>query len=333
MPELRKDPIIGRWVIVNMEGPSAPSDFHFEQHVWKGHDGCPFCYGNEHMTPPEIEAIRQDSSSPNTPGWKTRVVPNKFPALRIEGDLDKKGVRLYDMSNGIGAHEVIIDSPHHYKGLADLEDEEIEYVLKSYRSRSKDLINDPRFKYLLIFKNVGVSAGASLEHGHSPLIALPMIPKNVQEEIRGSERYIGYHERCMFCDIISQEMSNKERVVFENERFIAITPLSSRFAFEVWVLPKEHQGYFMNITDQDIGFLSKLLKKTMTRMRQVLFDPPYNYIIHTCPINTEQPSGFHWHFEIMPILTRTAGFEWGSGFYVVQTPPEIAAKYLRGEIK
>lgn len=335
MPELRRDPITGRWVIVNVEAPLAPSDFHFEEHSWKGKDSCPFCYGHENLTPPEIEAMRLDGSAPNTPGWRTRVVPNKYPALRIEGNLDKRGLRIYDMSNGVGAHEVIIDSPYHYKSLADLKQDEVECVIRIYQSRSLDLTNDRRFKYIMLFKNVGLTAGASLEHGHSQLIALPMIPKNVQEEINGSERYIGYHERCIFCDIISQELGNsKERVIFENEKFITFAPLSSRFAFEVWILPKAHESSFMNTPDDNVSFLASILKKTIGRLREVLHDPPYNYIIHTSPINTrEDPLGYHWHIEIMPKLTRTAGFEWGSGFYVVQTSPEVAAKYLRGEMK
>ncbi|RKY44270.1 MAG: galactose-1-phosphate uridylyltransferase [Candidatus Omnitrophota bacterium] len=333
MPELRRDPITGRWVIVNIESPLYPSDFHIEPHKWKGEEGCPFCYGNENLTPPEIEAIRLDGGKPNTPGWKVRVVPNKYPALRIEGDLNKRGLRLYDMSNGIGAHEVIIDSPYHYKGLDELEDEEVQFLIKAYRSRSQDLVKDRRFKYILIFKNVGLSAGASLEHGHSQLIALPMVPKNVSEEIRGSTRYISYHERCIFCDIISQELTNdRERIITENEKFIALSPLSARFSFETWILPKEHRTQFMDIKDEEIPYLAKILKEVIFKIRRVLFSPPYNYIIHTSPVNSEEPLGYHWHIEIMPKLSRTAGFEWGSGFYVVGTPPEVAAKFLRGEM-
>ncbi len=334
MSELRRDPITERWVIVNVDAPLSPADFHFQQHIWKGEKGCPFCYGNENLTPPEIEAVRPDKSEPNTPGWKVRVVANKYPALKIEGNLEKQGVRLYDMSNGIGAHEVIIDSPEHYKGIPDFDDNQVESIIKIYKSRTLDLTKDKRFKYILIFKNLGKAAGASLEHGHSQLIALPMIPKNVREEIRGAERYMSYHERCIFCDIIRQELGNhKERIIFENDKFITLLPLSSRFPFETWILPKEHKSSFMEIEEEDIPFLAKILKETLGRMREVLFNPPYNYVIHTSPINTEQPLGFHWHIEIMPKLSRTAGFEWGSGFYMVQTPPEIAAKYLRGELK
>jgi len=331
MPELRKDPIVGRWVVVNVEHPTLPKDFHLKPFTWKGEEKCPFCRGHEKLTPPEIEAISEVNRAANTEGWKTRVVPNKFPALRIEGNLDKEGMGLYDMSNGIGAHEVIIDSPYHFKGLSELEDKEVEYVLCSYRSRSLDLRKDKRFKYILIFKNVGAQAGASLEHGHSQLIALPMVPKNVKEEVKGSRHYYEFRGRCIFCDMMEYEAEVEKRVVCETDDFFAFCPLSSRFSFEVWIIPKKHLIDFGVITDKEISSLAKVLKDVIGRLRNVLGEHPYNYIIHTSPINTDVHSGYHWHIEIMPKLHRMAGFEWGSGFYIVFTPPEIAAKYLRGE--
>jgi len=330
MPELRKDPIVERWVIVNTEKPYTSSDFQGEAPVWKGEENCPFCNGHEQLTPPEIEAVRDAPAARNTPGWKVRVVPNKFPALRIEGELDKRGVGMFDRLNGIGAHEVIVDNPQHYKGLGELSVPEIGCMVGAYRSRSLDLRKDRRFKYLLLFKNVGASAGASLEHGHSQLIALPMIPKNVHEELMGTRRYHGYHERCIFCDIISQEKENGgERIVFENGDFLTICPLSSRFSFEVWILPKRHNHDFGYINDAEIASLSSALSEVIRRLNKIFNVPAYNYIIHTAPVNTEAFEEYHWHIEIMPKLTRVAGFEWGSGFYLVQTPPEMAAKYLR----
>lgn len=330
MPELRKDPIVGRWVVVNVEKPTLPGDFHLPHFEWKGENNCPFCYGNEHMTPPEIEAIAETPREPNTEGWKVRVVPNKFPALRIEGELDKRGLGLYDMSNGIGAHEVIIENPSHFKGLDTFEITEVEYVLRAYRSRSLDLRKDRRFKYILIFKNVGAQAGASLEHGHSQLIALPMVPKNVKEEVKGSKHYYEFRERCIFCDMISYESETKERVICENESFLAFCPVSSRFSFEVWVTPKQHFDDFGMIDDSNLNKLAQILQEVIIRLRNVLGEHPYNYIIHTSPVNTDLHFSYHWHIEIMPKLTRVAGFEWGSGFYIVFTPPEIAAEYLRG---
>ena len=331
MSELRKDPIIGRWVVINTEDPVLPGDFHLRPFNWKGDKDCPFCYGHEQSTPPEIEAISDKIRSPNTSGWKVRVVPNKFPALRIEGNLDKQGVGLYDMSNGVGAHEVIIDSPYHFKGLSELEDKEIVNILNAYRLRSLDLRKDRRFKYILIFKNVGIEAGASLEHGHSQLIALPMVPKNVKEEVKGAYSYYKLRDRCIFCDMIGYELEAKSRVVYKTDRFFAFCPLSSRFSFEVWIIPRKHLIDFGMITNEDIADLAKVLKQVLGRLKSVLGEHPYNYIIHTSPINTDINPGYHWHIEIMPKLIRVAGFEWGSGFYIVSTPPEIAAKYLKGE--
>lgn len=330
MPELRKDPIVERWVIVNTENPYTPSDFHIEEHVWKGEENCPFCGGHEGLTPAEIEVVRDQSGAPNSTGWKVRVVPNKFPALRIEGDLDKHGVGVFDRLNGIGAHEVIIDSPYHFKGIADLTADELTLVMRAYRSRSIDLRKDKRFKYILIFKNVGAPAGASLEHGHSQLIALPMIPKNVHEELLGTRNYHSYHDRCIFCDIIAQELENGgDRIVVDNKEFLSICPLSSRFPFEVWIIPKKHSPDFATISDDQISYLAPTLKEVIQRLNKVFKGPSFNYIIHTAPVNTEAFEEYHWHIEIMPKLTRVAGFEWGSGFYLVPTPPEMAARYLK----
>ena len=329
MSELRKDPIVGRWVVVNVENPALPGDFHLIPFEWRGEEKCPFCYGHEHMTPPEIEVIARTSREPNTKGWDVRVVSNKFPALRIEGKLDKQGIGLYDFSNGIGAHEVIIESPHHYKGLHELELVQVENVLKCYRSRSLDLRRDKRFKYILIFKNVGVQAGASLEHGHSQLIALPMVPKNVKDEVRGARSYYEFRERCIFCDMIAYETEITERVICENKSFLAFCPLSSRFSFEVWIIPKEHVSDFAAIDDPKLNELAQILKEVIRKLRAVLGEHPYNYIIHTSPVNTDTHFSYHWHIEIMPKLSRIAGFEWGSGFYVVETPPELAAQHLK----
>ena len=182
MAELRRDPIVGRWVIVEVDNPSEAQDFHYEEYTQKG-GLCPFCYGNEGMTPLEIEALRQENTWPNSPGWQVRVVPNKFPALQIEGDLDRRGVGLYDMSSGVGAHEVLIETPYHAKDINDLLPQEIENYIKMCCRRGLDLSKDKRFKYLMFFRNYGPAAGASLEHPHTQIIALPIVPKNALEEI------------------------------------------------------------------------------------------------------------------------------------------------------
>ncbi len=329
MTELRRDPVVGRWVIVDNADPKTPPDFHVEPHHYEDATYCPFCYGNEHMTPPEIQAFRHEKTLANAPGWQVRVVPNKFPALQIEGELDKRGMGLFDLSNGIGAHEVIIESPYHNKDIPDLELWEVEKILEMYALRSKDLEKDKRFKYVMIFKNFGNVAGATIDHNHSQLIALPMVPKNVLEELTGATEYYDFRERCIFCDMIRQELDEKERIIAQNTNFIAFCPFVSRFPFEMWIMPKQHKLSYCETTREEVIELAQILREVLRRMKIALNDPPYNFIIHTSPINTEEKPGYHWHMEIMPRLSRIAGFEWGTGFYAVPTSPEAAIQCLK----
>ncbi len=326
MNELRRDPITGRWIIVFLDKVPKVSDFKVEVHT-KNKDNCPFCWGNEVLTPPEIIAHRK-FGPPNSPDWTVRVVPNKFPALKIEGELNKEGIGVFDMMNGIGAHEVIVDTPDHFRDMADLTGAETEEVVWTYLARSIDLRRDRRFKYILIFKNYGKSAGASLEHPHSQLIALPIVPKRVQEEIDGAAKYYEYKERCVFCDILRQERDEKERIIYEDEKFLAFCPYVSRFSYEVWILPKRHQSDFTGMDRDYVPCLSRALRDSLARLKTLFSDPPYNFIIHTSPVNGHEREDYHWHIEIMPKLSKIAGFEWGSGFYINPVPPAIAAKNL-----
>ena len=197
MPELRKDPIIGRWVIISTERAMRPDSFERDAEQYR-RGFCPFCYGNEDRTPPEVLAYRENDGNPDTEGWKLRVVPNKFPALQIEGELERRGDGMFDMMSGVGAHEVIIETPEHDLSLADMPQDRVEDVIWSYRDRFADLKKDKRFQYIRIFKNHGRAAGATLEHSHSQLIALPIVPKRVVEEIEGAKRYFAYKERCVY---------------------------------------------------------------------------------------------------------------------------------------
>ncbi|HEV2245576.1 MAG TPA: galactose-1-phosphate uridylyltransferase [Terriglobia bacterium] len=329
MPELRKDPITGRWVIIATERAKRPSDFVRDKVEIRGSGFCPFCYGNESKTPPEIVAYRGDGSTRNSPGWSLRVVPNKFPALGIEGSLNRQGEGLYDKMSGIGAHEVVIETPDHQKTLAMLSPRQIEDVLWAYRDRIIDLKKDRRFKYIMIFKNHGESAGASLEHTHSQLIALPVVPKRVREEIDGAREYFNFRERCIFCDIIRQETESGIRVIADTPAFIAVAPFAPRFPFEIWIMPRVHQSTFEDSQKQEFEQLAVILKDMLTRLDKVLDYPAYNYIIHTSPIPESPNEHYHWHLEIMPKLTKIAGFEWGTGFHINPTPPEESAKFLR----
>jgi len=329
MPEFRKDPVTGRWVIIATERAKRPTDFVRETVEIKGGNNCPFCPGNETKTPPEVLAYRTNGSVPNSPGWKLRVVPNKFPVLGIEGDLNKQGEGLFDKMNGIGAHEVIIETPNHEKTLATMSDKEIEDVLWAFRDRMLDLKRDQRFRYILIFKNHGAAAGASLEHTHSQLIALPIVPKRVREEVVGAKKYFELKERCVYCDVIRQEREAGVRIIQENRDFLVICPYAPRFPFEAYILPKVHDSCFEEAQSYEYESLAKSIKDMIYRMEIVLERPAYNLMIHTSPFGEERNDFYHWHIEIMPKLTKVAGFEWGTGFYINPTPPEEAARFLR----
>jgi len=330
MSELRRDPILGRWVVINTDASLSPKDFEKEEHVYKHADTCQFCYEREQYTPPEVFAIRSEGTEANASGWNVRVVPNKFPALKIEGELDKRGIGIFDISNGVGAHEVLIETPDHYKNFADFNDHEIVNYFRACQSRLISLAKDKRFKYIMIFKNYGESAGTSVEHAHSQIIALPMVPKYVQEELEGAQYYYNYRGRCVFCDMIDQEHQDKERIIAENDDFIAFCPFVPRFPFESWVIGKEHDSNFCSLIDEEKQYkLAAILREVLSRMKICLSDPSYNFYLHTSPVKDEYQKSFHWHLEIVPKLTRVAGYEWGTGLYVVPTLPSSAAKYLR----
>jgi UDPglucose--hexose-1-phosphate uridylyltransferase len=327
MPELRKDPIVGRWVIISTERakrPVAPKSDPVPAVT-----PCPFCEGNEDSTPQEILAYRERDSAPNSRGWRVRVVPNKFPALSSDGDLKKRGEGIYDKMNGIGVHEVIIDCPFHEVSIAKLSEDNIREILWVYRDRLVDLKKDTRLSYGMVFKNVGTAAGASLEHSHSQLIVTPIVPINVLEEMHGSMEFFNYRGRCIYCDMVHQEMTSEKRIVLESPNFVSFTPYAGRFPFETWILPKNHNSHFEDIQKNEVDELGTVLKTILGKIETALGNPAYNYIIHTSPFDTQPVPHYHWHMEIIPRLTRVAGFEWGTGFYINPVPPEQAAAFLR----
>ena len=330
MPELRKDPIVGRWVIISTERARRPSDFVAEATPLRA-GACPFCPGNEEQTPSEILAGRAPTSAADTPGWTYRVVPNKFPALRIEGELESTGEGLFDRMNGVGAHEVIIETPDHQASLATLSAEEVTDVLWAYRERMADLKKDPRFAYVLVFKNHGEAAGASLEHPHSQLIATPIIPIMVREELEGAADYYERKERCVWCDILRQERRAQGRLIVERGGFVALAPFAPRFPCETWIIPTRHRAAFEESGIDELRGLADVLGDFLRRMNRVLGQPAYNFMLHTAPLDEPDLAHFHWHLEIIPKLTKVAGFEWGSGFFINPVPPETAAAVLREE--
>ena len=328
MPDLRKDPIVGRWVIIATDRVRRPSDFNRVRVAAKGDRFCPFCAGNESKTPPEVLAYRT-SGGPNQSGWHLRVVPNKFPALRVEGELNRQGEGLYDRMNGVGAHEVIIETPNHMATPGALTEKEYEDTFFAIRDRILDLKKDDRLRYIMVFKNHGENAGATLEHPHCQLIALPIVPKRVSEEMEGAKRHYDYRERCIYCDILQHETQAQQRIVLETEHFVVFCPYASRFPFEVWIMPRVHNSHFEKIDASATRNLAWVTKTLMKKMEHALEMPPFNLILNTAPVQNGAYAHYHWHIEIIPKLTRVAGFEWGTGFYINPTPPEEAARFLR----
>ncbi|MBF0592769.1 MAG: galactose-1-phosphate uridylyltransferase [Nitrospirae bacterium] len=328
MSELRKDPIIGRWVIISTERGKRPSDFISPSHKRKKTVGfCPFCPGNESKTPPEIVSFKQPGKS-GPSEWSLRVLPNKFPALKIEGSLDRSSEGIFGKMNGVGAHEIVVEHPDHSLSLATMDKKSVEDVLWAFNSRLGDLKKDPRFKYVLIFKNEGEAAGATLEHTHSQLIALPIVPKRVQEEVESARKYFGFMEKCIYCDLIEQELVANKRVIYKNDSYLAISAYAPRVPFETWIIPKHHESSF-GPHDNSFTALAEMIQTVLGQFDKILDAPPYNFVLHTSPFVDENNLYYHWHIELMPKLTRTAGFEWGSGFYINPTSPEDATKYMR----
>ena len=339
MPELRHDPIQRRWVIIAGERARRPSDFSHEAAGARSAAFDPFAPGNEDQTPPEIFAFRDEGTEPDTPGWRVRVVPNKFPALKTEGDAERQGFGLYDRMDGVGAHELIVETPEPHESLASMDTEHLVLVLEAYRERLIHLKRDPRFRYVLIFKNHGLEAGASLAHPHTQIIATPITPKTVALELDSARAYYRAEGRCIFCDLMKQELEDGARIVFADERFVVYCPYASRFPFEMMLLPRAHGHRFSDADDETLRFMAAALRETLRRLHAVLDDPPYNFVLHTAPA-TRAParradcwstlaSDWHWHLEIFPRITKTAGFEWGTGFYINPVPPEEAARFLR----
>jgi UDPglucose--hexose-1-phosphate uridylyltransferase len=327
--ELRKDPVTGRWVIISTDRSKRLSDFSPESVSIVPDSGCPFCEGHEQMTPHELLARRRNGGPPDGTGWDLRVVPNQFPVLRVEGTLDRQGEGLFDRMNGIGAHEVIIESPKHEDTLATMSESAVEQVLGAFRDRIHDLKRDRRFRYIIVFKNHGTAAGASIDHTHSQLIALPIIPREVRDEMDGARAHYVNKERCVFCDIVSQDSREGRRLIADNADMVALAPYAPRFPFETWILPKRHQSLFEDAPRHEYASLAQLLGDILRRMNRMLKNPPYNLLIHSAPLAEPVGDFYHWHVEIIPKLTKVAGFEWATGFYVNPTSPEEAAQVLR----
>jgi UDPglucose--hexose-1-phosphate uridylyltransferase len=330
MPEIRKDPVFGRWVIIASERGLRPNEFRADGGSGSAAN-CPFCPGNERKTPPAIYTVYgKGAKAQRRKGrdWRLRVVLNKYPALVSRGAADAAADGIYDRMNGIGSHEVVIETPRHDRQLEDLPVREIADVFKTFIVRAGEMKKDPRIKYVMIFKNFGRNAGASLSHSHSQLIAMPIPPIRVAQEIEGAAAYMKKNGSCVFCDILRQEMRYGKRVVGENGDFLAVTPYASRFSFETWILPKKHESHFERMEPGSALGLAAIVKGVIGKLRASMDSFSYNLIIHSMPVQDPPAAHYHWHIEIMPKLSQAAGFEWGTGFYINTVSPEDAAKMM-----
>lgn len=332
MPELRQDPTTKEWVIIASERAKRPHEFVLskrEEELPSYVDSCPFCPGNERETPPEVLAYR-DSGKPNGPNWRVRVTPNKYPALIHNGTtIRKERGKFFRKMDGVGVHEVIIETPYHNRLIPLMDDKEVEEILMSYRERYRALRNDPIVKLIMIFKNHGKSAGTSLEHPHSQLVATPIVPIHIRRKYEVATSYFDDTGRCIYCDIFEEELSSGKRIVTETDKFIVLHPFASRSPFETWIAPKRHLSSFGNISKEDIPDLASVLKATLYKLYKTLNNPDFNYVIHTAPVDDENKSYYLWHIQIVPRLATMAGFEIGSGIFINTSLPEETAEFMR----
>ncbi len=340
MSELRYCPIKNRWTIIAPERRLRPLEFLVPEPATMplSPEVDPFAPGNEDRTTPEIFSLPTlDPTS--SPRWQVRVFANKFPALRVEGEVHREGFGLNDSVSGVGAHEVIVECPESAREMADFTVDELSQVLVAWRARIMDLRRDTRLRYVLIFKNQGSEAGASVTHAHSQLIATPIIPSVVAQELNASRKHFTSKERCLFCDLVHQELELGARVAIETASFVAINPYASALPFETWILPRRHAHDFATADDTELRGLAVILRDLLRRIRLLLEDPPFNLVLHTAPSPHPRPGhpddwstiehDFHWHLELVPRISRRAGFEWGSGYTINPTAPEEAARLLQ----
>lgn len=336
--ELRRGRIRSRWVIIAPERasrPTAPGDSGTDA-VVPDVDDCPFCPGRESLTPPEIYRVHGSAGA-----WRVRVVPNRFPALGGSGEVSHgSGTGLFDHLEGCGAHEVVVETPDHTKQLPDLAVDQIKAVIDTFAARLRALFEDRKHRYVLVFKNHGKEAGASLLHSHSQIIAMPVVPEDVQSVLDAARRYFERERRCLFCDVVRDELRDGRRLVEERDGFVTLTPFGSRLPFELAVHPQEHAHDFSLLAHEQRFGLACVLKRSLQRIRALLGDVPYNLVLQTAP-NAAAPPGerrfwealehsYHWRIEIVPRTTRTGGLEWGAGVYINTVSPEDAAERLRG---
>jgi UDPglucose--hexose-1-phosphate uridylyltransferase len=332
MSELRQNRITGEWVIIASERASRPEDFHTHEEkppIPEHKASCPFCPGNESMTPPESLADREDTEA-NAPGWQVRVIPNKYPALDPRGEATWfNEVNFFNAVAGYGVHDVIIDHPRHDLTIATMPLADVERLFFIYRERYRQLEKNEHILLINIFRNYGRKAGASLEHPHSQVLGTPIIPTRIQHRLNMAKEYYQIHNKCITCDMVERTLQVKERVVLNTRRFVVFQPFASQSPFETWIVPKRHCCSFGEITNNECRELAEIMRDMLWRMYSSLGDPDYNYLIQASPTNTRYREKYHWYAQIIPRVTASVGFELSSGIYISTARPEETAEFLR----
>jgi len=332
MPEFRRDIISGNWVIIATERAKRPEDFTKgkPQSQPDDKDKCFFCQGHEGETPPELLAYGPPGRKPNSPGWEVRAFPNKFPALKSGDSFQIKKREIYEVAEAVGFHEVIAMADHD-KTLALLTAQELEMLLRAYQERFLDHCANPIVKYILIIYNHKEAAGASIKHPHSQLFAIPLVSNDLALELRNTSHFYKHHRKCPFCHIIENEVDTArgKRVVYQNRSFIALAPYASKNPFEVWILPRSHNPFFQIVDYQERLELGECLRTVLKKLYVGLEDPAFNYYIQSAPCDGGEYNYYHWHLEILPRLTKRAGFEYGTGTIINVVDPDKAASFLR----
>lgn len=330
MGELRQDIVTGKWVVIATERAKRPTDFAWTRpaRLPSEVDDCPFCPGHERMTPLEVLAVRPDDGEPNAPGWQVRVFPNKFPAFETGSGVEPVD-GTFPMRAADGEHEVIVHSPDHSASLATMPAEEVELVLRVYRHRYRVNCDDPHVRYVHIIVNHGRESGASLEHSHSQLFGVPLLPPLLRWELDGASLFKDSKGECIYCRIISDELELDRRVITRSHAFVAIAPFASRFPFEVWILPRVHQESFEMIDEEQLDEFAEMVRDILGIYYDKFNNPPYNYYIHSAPCDGREHPYYHWHLEFAPRLTTLGAFELGTGMMINITTPETATDFLK----
>ncbi|MBA3271176.1 MAG: galactose-1-phosphate uridylyltransferase [Acidobacteria bacterium] len=325
MSELRRDPITGRTVII---APERLRPMALPLETLRG-GSCPFCEGREAIAGREILAWRTPDHPHNGGGWRVRVVPNREPALRVESHYAEPADALFQRLGGLGAHEVIIESPDHGANWSTMTAYDLRVVLWAWRERIRDLRRDVRLKSFLIVKNVGAAAGATLDHAHSQLVALPFVPQHLEDERAGARARHDDTGSCAFCAVVDEEVRGGSRLVSTDDNTIAFTPFASRVPFETWVMSRRHGAAFDEETDEGLSAVAERLSDTLRRLYVALAAPPHTVLLHTAPVGEADRSSYHWHLEIIPRLSAESGLAWDGGIHVNPVAPEDAARHLR----